>query len=138
MQLTDISNHLEKIIEDRGKKKFIKAAIAVMNELTDITPVDTTEALSNWKLTVGHPNDKPIPPFFPGKNGGTKLLSKMAVLNATHKELAKFKLGDAIYIQNNAKHIKYLDEGSSSQFSGGFAAKAMIILRQELKDGKND
>lgn len=138
MLLTDITDHVKKSIEDKGHKKVIKAIIAVMDELTDITPVDTTEALSNWKLSVGHPNQKPNPPFFAGKNGETKLSSKMSVLNATYKELGKFKMGDAIYIQNNAKHIKYLDEGSSSQFAGGFAAKAMIVLRQELQRGKNE
>ncbi|MFQ1018071.1 hypothetical protein [Gilliamella sp. BG7] len=133
MKLTDISNFINNEITKRANNQTIKATLAVIDELTDITPVDTSNAMSNWQVSInGQITDQNVAFYF-GSKGSTKHLSKMAVVNSALNALKERKFGDKIYIQNNASYIKKLDEGGSQQFAGGFVPKALIIFRSELR-----
>jgi len=99
-------------------------------DLLSVTPVDTSEALSNWMLTIDEPWSVPLPPHVPGMFGSTQSESINAGLQQGEQQLALKKPGDAIFITNNAPHIRLLNDGSSKQAPAGFVQRAVLFGRK--------
>ena len=133
MQLNNISKSIEKGIESRLNYLTIGETLAVFYKRVTITPVDISNAISNWQVSKNGRITQPNNIFYQGDRGSTRHLKKMTKVNLAQSMLKNKGGGDTIYIQNNAQLFKDLDEGNYEQFAGGFIPKALIIFRSELR-----
>ena len=128
--LGDLADRLEKRatqLTETANKASIQAATAMLRYLVEVTPVDTTKALSNWQIGI---NNRPLyvlPAYVPGMLGYTAAASGNAVLAAAEMEFALKKPGDTIYLSNTAPYIVTLNRGSSRQEPAGFVERAVRI-----------
>lgn len=113
------------------------AARAMMTELTDLTRVDTSAAVSNWRATTGAPAS-PIPPHVPGRKGSTAGPSTAQALAEAEVVIAAVKPGQTLTLFNTVGHIKYLDEGTAHIPPAGFKERAIMEGRRALGGFKWD
>ncbi len=67
--LLDLANSLERkatAIEEAASQTAVDAALTIVGDLAYKTPVDTSQALSNWQVTLDAPANGKIGPHFPG------------------------------------------------------------------------
>lgn len=135
--LGDLSKDMKKLLKELKRETFEKtkgAALASAKALILATPVDTSNALSNWRVSAGFPKTKEIPPFVRGKKGSTWLASTAAAIRESIKSLEKAKVGQQIYITNNVEYIEYLNEGSSDQAPPGWIQEIGRIAAKNYTD----
>lgn len=110
-------------------------AVALVAALANETPVDTSEATSNWQLAVGNRPSTAIPAYSPGNFGNTRAASIAATIRAAESAVQSRKPGSPIYVSNLADHIVPLNEGTSAQAPAGFVDAAVIRVRESINDG---
>lgn len=108
-----------------------KAAVEL---LVYVTPVDTSEHLSNWQVFIGNPAPDAIPPYFPGTKGSTRAASAREAIEQAVAELGFKKPGQRLFISNLGPAIVKLDNGWSSQFPGGFVPRAAVAFRVAVQE----
>lgn len=121
-----------------GNEAKKHAARAVVNYLINITPVDTSQALSNWQADNNQKITTSIKPYFAGERGSTQGSSSAKAIEEAAAMIALAKPGQPIYLSNVLPYIKRLDEGSSTQHPGGFVHASVIVGRLSLRDFKYD
>lgn len=134
--LLDLAKRLEakaKTYDDIANTKKIEVATAILTELTQVTPVDTSTAVSNWQVGIGSPVDAEIDAHIPGKKGSTRTQSAAEALSIGKRALATVKPGQPVYISNLVRYIKYLNEGWSKQAPAGFVETAILIGRRVIE-----
>lgn len=137
--LLDLANSMDALankIEQEASNLAVRVAIAVVTDLAFNTPVDTTQALSNWQVNIGSPATGTIGPRVPGRFGNTQFASANQTIQAAINVLMNKKPGDAIHITNNLDYIQDLDNGTISRQPGAFVARALIVGRKESKTFK--
>lgn len=151
--LNDLANEMRALANQLGRTGNEAAkdvATVCLKDLTEVTPVDTGAALSNWQLTLDNPASGILFPFFPSTKGRMKggvwehSADPVATAQANAPEvMAQAKLilggkvpGQTIYITNNIPYIRQLNDGSSSQAPAGFVDRALILARQAVKNVK--
>ncbi|PCI27881.1 hypothetical protein COB55_04900 [Candidatus Wolfebacteria bacterium] len=117
MNLAGLQKRLQKKVEKVARiDKRIKATAKEVLKVAAIgTPVDTSKALSNWKVSVGAPDNIERDAFVPGEDGRTAGASLSFVLSLGFAAIKSQKEGQAIFIQNNADYIIDLEGGKSTQ-----------------------
>lgn len=98
----------------------------------DNTPVDTTKALSNWRVGVGGAPGGVIGPQVPGLGGATKQASLAATVAEGKTEMEGRRVGIPIHISNNAPYIEGLNNGSISQQPGAFVQLAELAGQRKI------
>lgn len=134
--LLDLATRLEAIndrIPKAANELAIESAIAVVSDLSIKTPVDTSQALSNWIVTLENPSSITIKAHYEGKRGSTKGTSAAETISKARVALANKKAGQKIYIANNLDYIRWLNDGNSTQEPEGFVERATLIGRKFLK-----
>lgn len=121
-----------------GNEAKKHVANAIVKYLVNITPVDTSQALSNWQARDGSPVLSAIGAYSPGFMGSTQSASAQAAMEAAAQVIALAKPGETIYLSNVLPYIKPLDQGSSSQHPGGFVHASTIVGKLSLRDFKYD
>lgn len=121
-----------------GNEAKKHVANAIVKYLVNITPVDTSQALSNWQARDGSPVLSSIGPYVPGVAGSTQSASAQEAMEVAAQIIALAKPGEPIYLSNVLPYIKRLDEGSSSQHPGGFVHASTIVGKLSLRDFKYD
>jgi hypothetical protein len=106
-------------------KKAVRAGI---KHLIEVTPVDTTKAVSNWVVGLGEPRKAEL-----GPRGETREQSGAATYAEADRVLRTKKAGQTVYLTNNAPYIGRLNAGSSQQAPAGFIEGAGLIMREVLK-----
>lgn len=137
--LLDLAASLEKkakAIDEAASKLAVDTALTIVGDLAFKTPVDTSQALSNWIVTLETPSSDKIKPHFPGEGGSTQRASAAETMNNARAILAKKKPGQKIYITNNLPYIRRLNEGYSKQAPAGFVERAVLIGRKMRKNFK--
>lgn len=137
--LLDLANSLErkaKAIDNAASQTAVDTALAIVGDLAYKTPVDTSQALSNWQVTLDTPATGNISPHYPGLQGSTQRASAAETLNLAKAVLKTKKPGQAIYITNNLPYIKRLNDGYSAQAPAGFVERAVLIGRKMLSKFK--
>lgn len=137
--LLDLAARLEKkkaTIEKAASDLAAFVAISVTEELADVTPVDTSKAISNWRIGLGSPVVGEIEAHYFGRKGSTELISEDATVIAARIALKAKKPGQIVYLSNTAKYIKDLDRGSSLQEPRGFVKRACDNGRRLAKSTK--
>ena len=110
-----------------------KAAFAALKVAASGTPVDRGVARSNWRISIGARTFAVIPAYSPGKNLGIGERANLnAVLAVGRAKLRELKVRQAVILTNNADHIDLLNEGSSSQSSGGFIQAAAAAAQLSI------
>ena len=116
----------------RWKQRLPKAAsdlnlnvsAAMVESLVLETPVDTSQALSNWTVGINEAPTDFIPPIIPGAHGSTQGASADEAYQAAVSVLGTKQPGDVVYISNNAPYIGDLNDGTSTQAPSGFIEAA--------------
>lgn len=115
------------------KKKVVRT---VVNDLAHITPVDTSQAISNWQTNIGSAPQGELPPHYPGEGGSSYQASARETIDRAEKELAIVKPGQAVYLSNVLPYIKPLNDGSSRQAPAGFVERAILLGRKIASSAK--
>ncbi|UOF80377.1 putative tail completion protein [Caudoviricetes sp.] len=104
----------------------------MIQSLTLNTPVDTSQALSNWVVGLGNVDPSFIDPWVPGEKGSTRTQSAGEALKIAKLIIRDKKPGQTLYISNSAPYIIGLEEETISRQPGRMVAKALIIARVQL------
>lgn len=124
------------LIEQAASDAAVATALAIVGDLAYKTPVDTSQALSNWQVTLGSPAESKINAYYPGQRGSSQRASAAQVLNLAKAVLSQKKPGQPIYITNNLPYIRKLNEGSSLQQPAGFVERAVLLGRLQARKFK--
>ena len=133
--LNDLAISLEKkakAIDKAASKVAIDTALALVRELVNHTPVDTSAALSNWQVSLDSAKFNFINPYVPGDFGYTAAASSAQALGVAIGVLGKKKPGQTIFISNNAPYIRDLNSGTSKQAPAGFVESAVMVIRKQI------
>lgn len=131
--LLDLANDIDKLngeVSKAASDHAVKVTLTILGDLVYKTPVDTSQALSNWDVTIGAPADDPHGAYFAGKHGSTYQQSAAQALAAAKDTLKHKKPGQTIYIANNLPYIRSLNSGSSAQVPAGFVERALLLGRK--------
>lgn len=125
--LQSLARRLNRLADSAGqdlyRERRDRIARAVIRELLLSTPVDTTRALSNWR--IGDPS-APIEPHSVGSEGSSRAASLATALADAERAIKAGKLSNALVIFNSVPYIRKLNEGSSSQAPAGFVERAIL------------
>jgi hypothetical protein len=133
-----LANTLEytaKRVLQENNQRAIAIAAAILDELLAVTPVDTSQALSNWQITLGAASAQQRLPYYSGSFGSTQTSNTVAARSAGVDVLLNKQPNQSIFISNVLPYIVDLDRGSSKQFAGGFAARAVLVARLVAQGG---
>jgi hypothetical protein len=131
--LRDLARKLNKAAdrtETVASEIAVEFAYQIEFSLVYDTPVDTSNALSNWQVNLTSPAADEIGPYRLGSRGSTQSASASTALAEARTELQRKKPGQPIYLSNLVDYIRKLNEGSSAQAPPGFIEAA--ILRAKL------
>lgn len=137
--LLKLATRLEKLakkVEVSASNTAVKAATSILTQLSVLTPVDTSQALSSWVVSLGSPSGLKRTPFVHGKRGSSANASAKAMLRVGYDTLKTKVPGQPIYITNNQDYIVDLNNGSSTQQPAGFIQRAVVAGSVELKKYK--
>lgn len=123
-------------IEQGANNVAVSVVKAIDRDVVPHTPVDTTEALSNWQAELNRPVSFPLPAIYPGSGGSTAPASQAAAISHVDAVLKVKRPGEPVYLSNLAKHIVILNNGSSSQEPKGFVERATLIGRLTARKAK--
>ena len=133
--LKDLHRRMNRIadnIDDAVKEVRDDTAAYLVEELIDRTPVDTSKALSNWRVTVGAIMPD-IPALTVGSRGSTRAASAASALAAAQAAIRAADPKAVLVIFNSVKYIRALNGGSSSQAPAGFVEAAHLLARMFAK-----
>lgn len=112
---------------DRAANTLAKQVTqAIGSDAIDHTPVDTSEAESNWQASLNGPPTFPLPPIYEGERGSTAAQSAKAAKDHIKRTLAEKQPGEKVYLCNVAEHIVDLNNGTSKQEPAGFVERAEL------------
>lgn len=137
--LLDLAKSLEsraKLLPEFGSSFAKHVAMTIVTELAHNTPVDTSQAISNWTVTIGSPSTEFVGPHYPGERGSTYEASSEETILLAKIALLKKKPGQSIFITNNADYIRKLNDGSSPQQPAGFVERAIFVGKRSIAKGK--
>lgn len=151
--LTDLATYMDRVanaVPDFGNQVAKDVANTILSDLTQVTPVDVGEAVSNWQVTLDAPAVSDVPAFAPSPKGRvvkgvwvhkvdpviTAQANVPPTVQAGQAEIAKKKPGQVLFITNNAPHIVQLDAGTSDQAPAGFVNRAMALGAQIIGNRK--
>jgi hypothetical protein len=130
--LLTLAKNLDKLATDislEANRLAIAVGKSVLLDLVKKTPVDTSNALSNWIVSLGKINDLEPGPYYLGSRGSTFVASSNAAYEVGSKELDGKRPGETIFISNSTDYIEKLDSGSSQQEPAGFVYRAVVLGR---------
>lgn len=111
-------------------------AETIVSELAYKTPVDTSQALSSWIVTLDTPSTDTNFPHYYGEFGSSQASSAAETIRQAKEALKNKKPGQDIYITNNQPYIVRLNEGSSQQQPAGFIERAVLVGKRALSKRK--
>ena len=113
---------------DRAANKLAKGVTVVMDvDLVDHTPVDTSEALSNWQVSLNSAPTFDLPAIVPGERGSTAQQSRSEAKAHVERFLAMKDPGEKVYLSNLTPYVIDLNNGSSKQEPAGFFERALLL-----------
>lgn len=134
--LADRMDALADNIDGAANEVKKEVAVAVVKNLISVTPVDTSRALSNWIAENGRSHNYSILPHVKGEHGSTRAASMSAALADAMAAIARAKPGVPIFITNNLRYIRALNNGHSQQAPAGFVERGVLIGRKTAEKAK--
>lgn len=133
--LKDLAKRLNKVadmVEAAPSRVAAAFTFALVDELVDRTPVDTSKALSNWLVSLNDPVLVDMDAYYEGIHGSTASASKAEVLAFANTILGRKKPGQQLYLSNSAPYIRDLNNGTSKQAPAGFVQQTIRVTRAKL------
>lgn len=131
-QLATRMNHradtLAKVASDI-KKQFARTLV---EELIYETPIDTSQALSNWTIGIDTSPNSFIAAHSPGMWGSTFVASSSQAISLAHALIATAGTRQSIWIANNTPYIIDLNNGSSRQAPAMYIEKTIASVKKQL------
>lgn len=118
-------------IEKSASNCAVELATNIVIQLANNTPVDTSQAISSWVVTLSKVTTLKLPPYYPGAYGSTKNSSVNRTIKEAVELLKKKKPGQIIYIQNNQPYIKRLNEGYSKQAPAMYVEASVLVAKKQ-------
>lgn len=110
---------------------------AIVRYLAYHTPVDTSQALSNWQVSFNGPYAPIISGgHYKGYAGSTQSASAEETIRRADAVLQNKIPGAVIFIANMLPYIRKLEEGSSLQARTGFVQQSLLAGRIALRGYK--
>jgi len=113
--------------KSKARVKKIQQLIAqkMLNEIVDLTPVDTGRAKGNWNVNESTPDesyvwDKMEPSGSATKAAGAAKISQMS--------------GKSIYITNGIPYMEFLEDGWSRTQAPAGITKVALAMRDDIID----
>lgn len=123
---------LSKRIEQNANLKVKDAAKAFLTTVVEMTPVDTGQAVSSWKVGLNYkPRGTRI--FSEGTSGSTASANRSAVLAQELPKISARVTGQTISVVNTAPYIQRLNNGSSKKAPAGFIDSAYQSATIEVR-----
>lgn len=151
LQIVKLMNTAEIAVKLRALELTKFVVLRMIEYLVAQTPVDTSKALSNWRVAVGGSSygAEAIPAYFVGSAGSTATASQRAAIEVAKAALRGARAGSPIAIINQAPYIGLLAGGSSSQAPAGWVEGSILVgkyaaqeynfkkrLAQDIKRGR--
>lgn len=137
-KLASQMSKMAKEVEKESAKHASSLALIILRIVPSETPVDTSKAISNWQVGIGSPPNSQIEAHFEGLAGSTYSSSLERTYDLGSKKLKNRKVGQVIYISNNADYIGKLNAGSSKQAPQGFIEAGVLKAVSIFRNSKND
>jgi len=134
--LSAMMHRLANNLPKEASKLAVKVGTVVVDDLANNTPVDTSQAVSNWQVRLGNPAVAPIFAYHLGEQGSTKAQSAQAVKTAASNAMKTKKPGIPIYITNVLPYIQRLNEGWSEQTPANFVERSVLLGRIEVRKAR--
>lgn len=137
--LLDLAKRMERLPDkiDKGANNVaISVVKAIDRDVVPHTPVDTSEALSNWQAEVNRRPGFPLPAIYPGEYGSTAEASRGAAISHVDRTLTDKLPGEPVFLSNLADHIIPLNNGTSKQEPKGFVERAVLVGRLTVRKSK--
>lgn len=129
-------DRLSVLVRLRSRELTKYVSLAVLSYLVRVTPVDTSKALSNWRISVAGTiyGADSIEAHFPGQGGSTAGASAAEAIQLAKEALKGAQPGKAIAIINAVPYLQRLNEGWSSQAPAGFIEASILVGRRAVKE----
>lgn len=133
-----LAKRLDKFADNLPKKinKLAQqTATDVLIEVTkrEVTKVDTSEAVSNWRIGLGAKDPSTRAPFFKGKGGTTAAASRAEVRLVGKIKIAQKKPGQEIHISNSVDYIDNAIDGPIKGVVGTVKADVEQRLQERIQ-----
>lgn len=115
LELQAACRNASKTIKPEVNELSKRVALLFAQRVIYETPVDTSQALSNWQVKVRYTPRGTIPAHFKGDAGSTYDQSTAVAIMAAYGEIQGKKYGQVVHITNNLKYIVELNSGKSGQ-----------------------
>jgi hypothetical protein len=125
LELERLCSVLPDQISDAANELAKETVRVIDRDLVEHTPVDTTEAVSNWQPGINAAPGFPLPAIVAGRQGSTAPQSRREALAHVERVLKDKDPGEAFYLTNVAEHIGLLTDGTSKQEPAGFVERAI-------------
>lgn len=151
LQIVNLTRTAELVIQLRAVELTKFVTLRMLEYLVAQTPVDTSKALSNWRVAVGGSGygAEEIPAYFVGLAGSTREASSAAAIEAAKADLKRVRAQTPVALINQAPYIGQLAEGSSTQAPAGWVEGSILVgkyaaaeynfnkrLAQDIKRGR--
>lgn len=137
--LLDLAKRMERYRKQLpAEVERIKKDVAdkISTDLIIVTPVDTSEALSNWQVGINSPPSFPLPAIYPGSRGDTESASTAEAIAHARRVLLEAGPKDRLFVSNVVEHIVPLNNGSSTQAPAGFVERAVLLGRIAVREAR--
>lgn len=103
---------LDRKIKEKVNECVKSYADAMVSSMVYNTAVDTSKALSNWRIAIGtQPPVGDIPAHSMGSLGSTRASSGSTMRTIAYAAISMKKSGEEIHLYNNADYIYKLEKG---------------------------
>lgn len=130
--LSDLAERVRRTqseIDELIERSVVNLTLVILKDLLNNTPVDTSQAISNWQVSLTGPITTQIPPYIAGQKGSTKNVAIANAIGQAAGILIARRRGQPIYIGNALPYIRLLNQGSSAQAPAGFIDAAFYRAR---------
>lgn len=122
---------IEKVLPERVTDLTKSTVLNLVAQLAaEETPVDTSQALSNWAVSFSYRPHNFLPPYVEGEYGSSRSASAKATISMAKYALQGRKVGQVVYLSNNAPYIVDLARGSSKQAPSGWVEGSVARARK--------
>lgn len=128
---------LAKKVDRAGSDAAVVVGKAIVKYLAYHTPVDTSQALSNWQVSFNGPYAPLIKGgHFTGSAGSTQAASAEETIRRADVIFKNKIPGAQVFISNMLPYIRRLEDGSSLQARTGFVQQSLLAGRIALRGYK--
>lgn len=135
----DLANYLEELANSVNEASSEIAKIYAKELITGLikfSPVDTSELISNWVISINSKPQLKLSPHYKGKSGSTQELSRLKALLDALTILSAKKPGDTIYISNLAPQVVYTNYGTTKIAPMYFIERAMQLAESRVNSSE--